>query len=483
MYLPRLPLEALRPCWSEPGQYVLIDDQRALTVSRLAAQAGVEVGMRSGGVATMAPQAVLLDRSPAKERVALDAVSLALLQFTPEVAAIGESGMLLDVTASLRLFGGHIALCRRIRAVVHALGFSMNLGCGPTAMGAWMLAVARQSTRHRPHRRAVKIKTLARRLDWLDCRILPSSAKHVEWFESIGCDTLGKLRGLPRAGLQRRTSLPLLDELDRAYGLAPELFEWVVPPATFHVKVELLERIEHADALLADAHRLILQLIGWLVAMKLAVTRLVLGMEHERGRAAVPPTEIELALAEPTWREEHLERLLKERLARISLAGPVIALSLKATQFSEMAQLSEALFPEPGGTPGDFARLMELLIARLGKENVLAHVRRAEHRPEVANCWLPAVDKRPKTDEVQEIAPRPFWLLAKPIELITRGDRPFYGSPLKVIDGPERIESGWWDDKFEARDYYVAQGSDSTCYWLYLERSASPRWFLHGLFG
>ena len=67
-----------------------------------------------------------------------------------------------------------------------------------------------------------------------------------------------------------------------------------------------------------------------------------------------------------------------------------------------------------------------------------------------------------------------------------RNERPFYGSPLMLISGPERIEAGWWNDETAARDYFIAQGTDASCYWIYLERmqlgAQAPRWFLHGLY-
>jgi protein ImuB len=63
-----------------------------------------------------------------------------------------------------------------------------------------------------------------------------------------------------------------------------------------------------------------------------------------------------------------------------------------------------------------------------------------------------------------------------------RGERPFYGSPLKIIQGPRRIAAGWWNDQTVGRDYYVARGLDASCYWIYLERTLESRRFLHGLY-
>jgi protein ImuB len=78
---------------------------------------------------------------------------------------------------------------------------------------------------------------------------------------------------------------------------------------------------------------------------------------------------------------------------------------------------------------------------------------------------------------------RPFWMLADPVALLVRDHRPFYGSSLRLVKGPERIECGWWDGVLVVRDYFIAQGDTSVFYWIYRERTEEEiRWFLHGLF-
>ncbi|WP_460826743.1 DNA polymerase Y subunit UmuC family protein, partial [Massilia terrae] len=342
--------------------------------------------------------------------------------------------------------------------------------------------------------RALKPASMMRRLDRLPVSTPPPARPFLPWFEGIGCFTLADLRRLPRPGLQRRCGRPLIDLLDAAYGSLPELFEWIEPPTTFNARIELFDRIEHADALLAGAHRLVLQLTGWLCARQLAAERVTLKLVHERGRVARPPTLIDIALAEPTWHDEHLVRLLRERLGKTVLDAPVIGLGLEAVQLQPMAPPTESLFPEPGGTEEDRKRMFELLVARLGADNVLQAAPYADYRPEVANAWVPLDRKIRPSERAAQLPPdvhslpRPVWMLAKPIALLMRDHRPFYGSPLKMASNPERIEAGWWDDT-QARDYFVAEGQDHALYWVFRERivgsaeDAEPRWFLHGLFG
>ena len=455
-----------------------------------AAASGIRPGMRRGGVLALAPQALLCERDLAREQGARDDIALTLLQYTPEVAHAEENSLLLDISASLSAFGGRLALCRRIRESIQALGFTPQVSMAPTAQGAWLLA----RHRHGHHaqglarqRRSLRLASMQRLLDALPFAILPAARPYQEWLAGIGCRTLADLRRLPRAGLQRRSDKHILETLDRAYGTAPEMFEWVQPPQTFSAWLELPDRIEHAEAVLFAARRLILQMVGWLVAQQLAVSRFLLSLEHERGRQAIAPTPLEISLAEPAWHEEHLLRLLKERLGRLQLDAPVIALRLQVSQVAAMLPPTASLFPEPGGTPGAYARLLELLSARLGSENVLKPAALADHRPEIANAWQAATDNdRRQTPEetLRRIQPqRPFWLLQQPLALTWRNNRPFYGSPLRLLSGPERIECGWWDGPATVRDYFVAEGEDAANYWIYRERDDDDfRWFLHGLF-
>jgi protein ImuB len=463
---------------------VVVEHGLVLAMSHQAAQAGVRAGMRSGGVAAIAPDTTILERATDKEALALDAIATALMQYTPDITYQEDWSLLLDVSASLTLFKGPHALCLRVLRSVAALGFTLQLGTAPTAEGAWLLARSQRSQGKGQvtGRRVASMERMQQRLNALPCELIPAAVPFHGWLTDIGARNLGALRRLPRAGLLRRTHRDLLAALDRAYGEAPEMFEWIKPPLQFSARVETFDRIEHAEALLHGASSLILQLVGWLTAMQQAVRAFTLYLEHERGRAAVPPTALDIMLAEPAWHESHLIRLLKERLGKLELSAPVIALRLEAIKIEPMLPPNASLFPEPGGTPQDYHRLLELLTARLGIDNVLTPADVDDYRPEVCNTWMPATAKRPKAPVEDVFDGRPFWLLPKPIALLMRDNRPFYGSPLKIIQGPERLEAGWWNDQTAARDYFIAQGSDASCYWIYLERTADARWFLHGLY-
>lgn len=466
---------------------MVFEHDRASAISAPARAAGVSEGMRRGGALLLAPTAHRHERDRLREAALLDEAALALLQYTPQVTLAEEACVLLEVNASLRLFGGIRALCRKVRVTIAHLGLTATLSCGVSAAGAWLLA--RFGTM-----RTVRAASMRRRLDRLPVLLLSPARPHLEWLHGLGVRRLGELRRLPRAGLQRRCGKAVLDVLDRAYGDAPELHRWIEAPPTFRARIELPDRIDRTDILSAYAQRLLAQLAGWLGARQLAVKQLRLSLEHERGRQAVPPTELTLALSIAAWQEEHLHALVREKLARSSLAAPAIAISLSADELDAMQADSGLLFPEPGGNAEDHHRLIELLVARLGPEQVLQAAPQADHRPEVANRWCGVMQDAaslpsPLPGDAARLPPRPLWLLEEPRPLRLQRHKPFLGTPLEFASPPERIETGWWEGRPVTRDYFCVHDAQHVYYWIFRQwiggeqPDQAPQWFLHGLFG
>ena len=509
LYLHRLSLDVWRLRWlTEPGRAAFVLDKGVvIAATPAAAHLGVAIGMGQSSACGLAPDALALARDETAERATLDLAAQAALRYTPSVAQHLRDTILLEVAGSLRLFGGVRALMRLLRRDLDALHVQARCSMAPTAHGAWLLAQAGGALRY-----TARPRSLACALDRLPCDALPEARPHLDWLGAVGCATLGQLRGLPRAGLGRRSSATLLDALSQAYEGQALRYTPYVAPDRFARHLDLQDRIEQAEVVLAIAGRLMQSLCVWLAARRQAARGIRIDLHHERGRRARAPTTIDMALAEPAWVVAHFMAPLRERLARQTLAEPVVAITLHCESLADFAPDSGLLFPDPRNAPAEYRRLLDLLTARLGPGQILRPHPVADHRPEVANAWIdaapshasgtPASQTRPGRPPGQRtcaqartetpgasfgpvaLAERPFWMLPEPRALAMRGDRPLLGTPLQLVRGPERIESGWWDGHFAVRDYFVAQDQQAVRYWIYRERDADPaRWFLHGIFG
>jgi protein ImuB len=288
----------------------------------------------------------------------------------------------------------------------------------------------------------------------------------------------------------RRFGRELLREIDRAYGHEAEAHAWFEAPNAFDARLELLARVESADALLFAARRLLLQLTGWLTARHAAVAGITLLLHHESARHRhCRSTAVHLVLGMPSRDIEHLTLLLRERLARLDLVAPVIEVSLNADQIVEQAAPNTELFATPVSDAASTERLVERLQSRLGADAVRQLSLFADHRPE-KSIAITTYDSRHRVaaqDMPHSASARPTWLLKEPVALITRQHKPFYQSPLQLLMGPERIESGWWDDAPATRDYFIAQNERHMLLWIFrlrtMDETAGSGWFLHGFFG
>jgi protein ImuB len=219
---------------------------------------------------------------------------------------------------------------------------------------------------------------------------LAAARVHLPTLARIGCTRWGQLRALPRGGVARRFGAPLLDALDCAYGLKPELYPWLVLPELFDASLELAAQVEAAPALLFAARRLLNQLLVWLRSRQRGVLALRLGWQMDKRRDTASEGELLLRTAEPTLDMNHLQRLLGEHLARITLPAPVLYLRLRTLETQALSGSTASLLPDEVLGGDSWHQLLERLAARLGPQSVLQAQACADHRPERMQAWAPA---------------------------------------------------------------------------------------------
>ena len=422
------------------------------------------------------------DDTASSTDAALRALATWALQFTPRVA-VADGAVLMEVEGSVRLFGGRRALRDHVWSEGRELGVS-QLAWAPNSLAALALARAGIENGFR--------QPLPVLLDALPMECLSAVRPHRLTLAHIGCRTLGDVRRLPRGGMARRFDKHLLAALDQAYGLAPEVHQWVALPEHFHERLELMFRVDDAPALLFGARRLLLVMSGWLAARHSGVTAFTLHWAHDamRSKTAGEGGEITIRTAEPTRDIEHLCRLLAEHLAQVKLLAPVGDLVLHAQEVHRLKERSASLLPDTVRQGETLHLVLERLAARLGPQRVLRPVLREDHRQEWMCHWQPAPQPLPRKPAPAPDLPQPTFVLPEPMKLAVRGNRPIYQGELQLLLGPQRVEGGWWDRDEVAgvtrnvvRDYWVALSKQAGVLWVFQTRlDESPAWFLHGHF-
>jgi protein ImuB len=350
-----------------------------------------------------------------------------------------------------------------------ALGYRTVIAIAPTPLAALWFCRANAPVRIR-HADALQLSLAQLPVSVLD---LPRDAARL--LGDLGVATLGDCLALPRSGLARRLGQTVLDMLDRAAGRLPDPRPRYAPPAVYAASQPLPAPAQEAEMLLFAARRLLVELCGFLSATAQGVQRLRLTLCHD----GCEPTQLTLSLVAANRDAEHLLNVLRERLNATELPRPAVAIALRTELLLPVAARSASLLPDPSRQAEAAARLVERLRARLGEEGVVGLRTLNDYRPE--HGWHAC---EPGTSSATAMATdsRPLWLLTAPRPLEENNAAPCYEGRLALLAGPERIETGWWDDRQVERDYFVASNAAQSLLWIYKERHAGGKWYLHGFF-
>jgi protein ImuB len=379
------------------------------------------------------------------------------------------------VESTLRIFKGHAQLTAAILRGVRELGFHATLGVAPTPLAARL--VARAEARGLQVRSCIDPRELRARLADLPLFLFDWPGETLARLTDLGVLRVKDILELPHEGIARRFGPAIVLSLERLLGNVADPREPYVPPPTFRSRIELPAEADGVEALLFPLRRLLAEFEGYARGRGAGVQQLALVLEHGRKSR----TRVALDFASPERESDFILAIAREKLGRLELAAPTIALSLRAEALLPYVPRNAAWLPGAQERALERDRLVERLAARLGRDRVFGIALANDHRPE--KNWKPGTDPSFRGAEPKgQISPRPTWLLQRPQRLITDDGHPSMQGLLEFMAGPERIEAGWWDGNEVSRDYYVASNPHGETYWIYREHRDPNAWYLHGVF-
>lgn len=464
---------------------VLCDAQHVLQVNEAARGCGIAAGLGRASALAICPTLQLRERSLPAEAKALDHLAACLAAFTPALCVLAPSetqaaGVLLEVGACLRLFGGLKRLLRRIRELLDDHGHRAICAVAPTAQGARLLALAGQD------RILLEQQALNESLQQLPAWLPEAGQAQRERFLSMGIETIGDILQLPRAGVSRRFSQRYLDELDHALGQQPDPRAWHVTPEHFSMRLELPSRADDAASLQFAAQRLLALLAAWLTVRQRAARSIRFSLIHEGGACSDLP----VGFMQPVSSRRRMQGVVQEQLQRLRLPAAVYEIELRCDDCCEARSGSAGLFPLPEAEQEVFAELIERLRARLGEQGVLFAHLVSDPRPEFAFSWRaqPSIH-HPGVDPSLHRS-TPLWLHVPPRALQAGALGPrMQGANLQCLGPTVRLEYGWWDGHLALRDYFIARSTAHELLWVFRPSAASAAaqkdeaaWQLQGAF-
>jgi len=471
------PAEAARPLVVTNGGHY----PHVVAANAAARDAGIRRDQLVSAALALAPDVTLRERDLAAEEAALAEAATLTLAFTPNACIARPDAVLAEIAGSVHLFGGLPRLHAKLLRTVQARGYAVRTAFAPAPTAALLLA----RSGHSPS--AVGVDALEAALAPLPLALCDVDADTLAMLAASGITTFGDAHRLPRAGLARRAGPHIVATLDRALGRAADPRDPYRPPPRFERKLPLPSPVDTVESLRFAVHRLVQDFGGWLLARGLGAVRMSLALVHERYLRArgIAPTVVTFALGAPARAPAHLSAVLRERLDHVTLPAPVEAIVLTSDETAPLCSRNLGLLPEDAAETVAVP-LVERLRARLGDDAVAVLAMQPEHRPEFATResmpgMPPEGCARTGQGAAGTRAPRPLWLAPEAEPLATELE----AAPWILRDGPERIESGWWDGRDVRRDYFVAENPRGETVWIYRDHRYGVddgEWFLHGYF-
>ena len=144
---PLLPLEVFTRAGMHAQRPVIVTEKhRVLCHDALAGEHGVSPGISASTAQALCPGLLTLERRKEREAAALLGLADWGYRFTSLLALEPPDGLLLEVSGSLRLFGGLERLLRQVEDELAERGHAHLDGLAPTPAGAALLARAHPCT-------------------------------------------------------------------------------------------------------------------------------------------------------------------------------------------------------------------------------------------------------------------------------------------------------------------------------------------------
>ena len=467
LLLPQLAIDGVLRRQSDPQAPLALiggpSQRRLLHAINPAARAlGLRPGMPLAAAQALGGGFAMVEHDPGDAERWRQFLAAWAYRFSSLVSTDLPHSIVLEVGHSLQLFGPWPRLEAQMREELGALGFRHHLVAAPNPHAARVLANVHNGL-------AVGENTLLNALGQLPVERAGLSPDVARSLSRMGLRKLRQVFALPRDAINRRFPRDVLQHLDRLRGEEAPL-AWYQPPDVFEGRIEFEHEVESSQALLFPLRRLTTDLAAFLAGRDGGVQRFTVVLEHDRitdnGSAH---SEIEVGLLAAEREPAMLFELTRNRLERVSIPKPVVAMRLLARELPPFVPASRDLFDTRAQQTLPWTQLRERLRARLGDEAVYRVAPAGDPRPERA--WR-RDDGRLAVASV--LPPRPAWLLARPV--------PLRGHGLRIVSGPERLESGWWDGEDARRDYYVLETAQGQRAWAFAPPGEQGGWMLHGWF-
>lgn len=459
LHFPTLQLDALY-AESINQPLVIVDNKRCQIVqcNTAASEQGIQKGMGLGSASALCHQLQVHPYDEKAEQHTLTEIAQWLYMVTSDIALFSPQGILLKATNMLSLYGGLQPYWQQVSQHLDKLNLTYWFASGFSPYSSMLQAKSGAQVLHHDK------DTITQAIRRYPLSATELDGKSIEKLSRVGITHLHQLLQLPMQDIARRFDIDLVNYTGRLMGQFKHPITFYHPPERFQSYLELLFDIENIQWLEKPLSQLLKKMELFLNLRNQIAFELQLDL-HQRDHQNGTLTFTSAAGDYLATRWMQLCRLTMESL---QLDAPVQGLTLTLIRSGEWASTSQDIFLGHKGQQSEL-ELISTLQAKLGKKRVQKVALNDDPRPEHSTQLCePDITISTKPNVMRF---RPSLMLSAPEPLQEQ---------VTIMQGPERIVTGWWDGDEMTRDYFIARSTDGR--WLWVFRNQHMQWFLHGLF-
>ncbi|MDX0698729.1 DNA polymerase Y family protein [Sinorhizobium medicae] len=469
---------------------------RLVALDTVAERVGLKRGQGAAEARAMCPSLDVIAFDPAADQAFLEALADWCDRYTPLVALDGKDGLFLDITGCAHLHGGEKALVSDVLSRLFSLGVEARATVSSAAGLSWAATRYGDADVIAPGDGDPLLAPLP-------VAALRLPAETAAALERVGLKQIGDLLEAPRAPLARRFGSILLLRLDQARGLEEEPLSPRLPVPSFSAERRLAEPLQDEEYILELTRHLARDVRSSLERhgeggrlFELLLFRVDGRVFRVRAHAAVPLNDA-----------IRIAALFRERLQAVhddldaGYGFEIVRLSVLRSERLDPAQQDFSGVPDESQP---LAAFVDKVSARFGPDCLMQATLMESHLPERAGGFAAVTDVAailgsPPLGERAFPENRPLRIFAHPEPVEATAEVP-EGAPRSFnwrktryrvarAEGPERVAAEWWIDGegHPTRDYFRIEDQEGRRFWLFREglygrETASPRWFMHGVF-
>ena len=481
---PQLPLEVFDPeCASNSRPVVVLEKNKIALCNAAAQKLNILPGSSLATAQAIQEELTYFDRDHLLEQKVLTSLATKLYALSSQVSMPSECAILLEIGASIRLFGSVDVLVQKAIELSSTAGLQAVGGVASTPQAALAFSYSNKNklsdiylTRSGIERAGITEKTINQLSD-------------------MGIETLEELTSLPFKEIGKRLGKDILRYLNELTGKTQDIQKPVALKKHFVKEIYCLQPINNKSELYEHSNAplqvLLEELCHWLLINQLGCEMLIWEFEaygardcsgDGKNKETDKRAQMSISFSTPQQEITNLLKMTKLRLDQELLPKEVVTVRLKVNRLAPWQGDNHNLFGaltssemENNNDRKLDTTLLDEINARLGDGSCKGIQSISSITPEHSWIFLDhLINYGAHNKHVDALLPhkkRPLWLITPPryVEL----------KDISLIVGPERIQSRWWSQLID-RDYYIAKQKNGAECWVF--KSPEDRWYIHGYF-